>query len=188
MKWTWIFSLFDTTHMFKYQTVPKPVLRTKGIASNIPHTPFHVLFMDYDYVDLGFLREELEALIEIFSIGNCYIIQTKENAYHIECLDYFTAREIVEIGEMSNEDRAYIRGPLFNKHRGWVHRTEAKGDQEAPIFVEVIESQYEGERLQSSFHAEQLKSRFGLEIELSNPDGLNEGIEDSYLTTVKKRG
>jgi len=30
--------------------------------------------------------------------------------------------------------------------------------------------------------------RARLEIMLSNPDGLNEGIEDSYLTTVKKRG
>jgi len=173
--------------MFKVQTVPKPVLETRGIASNIPHAPFHVLFMDYDYVDLGFLREELEALIEIFGLGNCYIIQTKENAFHVECLDHLTASEIVEIGGISNEDRAYIRGPLFNKHRGWVHRTEAKGRQEAPVFVEVIESQYEGERLQSSYHVELLNRRFGLEIKLSNPDGLNEGIEDSYLTTIKKR-
>ncbi len=167
--------------------MPKRDQGTDGIASNIVHTPFHVLFMDYDYIDLGFLRDELEALIEIFSLGNCYIIQTRENAFHVQCLDYFTAREIVDIVGMSNEDRAYIRGPLFNKHRGWVHRTEAKGDQEAPVFVEVIESPYEGERLQSSFHAEKLKSRFGLEIELSQPDGLNEGIEDSYLTTQKRR-
>lgn len=187
MKWTWMFSLFGRTFMFKMQTVPKPVLETRGIASNIPHTPFHVLFMDYDYVDLGFLREELEALIEIFSLGNCYIIQTKENAFHVDCLDYLTAREIVEIGEMSNEDRAYIRGPLFNKHRGWVHRTEAKGKQKAPVFVEVIESPYDGESLQSSHHAELLNRRFGLDIKLSNPDGLNKGIEDSYLTTIKKK-
>jgi len=187
MKWTWMFSFLNKTYMFKMQSVSKPVLETRGIASNIPHTPFHVLFMDYDYVDLGFLREELEALIEIFSIGNCYIIQTKENAFHVECLDYLTASEIVNIVEISNEDRAYKRGPLFNKHRGWVHRTEAKGNQEAPVFVEVIESPYEGERLQSSFHAELLNRRFGLEIKLPNPDGLNEGIEDSYLTTKKRK-
>ena len=126
-------------------------------------------------------------MIELFGLGNCYIFQTKENAFHVECLDYHTAKEIVEIGELSNQDRAYIRGPLFNKHRGWVHRTEAKGDQEAPVFVEVIESPYDGETLQSSYHAELLNRRFGLEITLLNPDDSNEGIEDSYLTTVKKR-
>lgn len=187
MKWTLVFSLLGKTFTHKTHIFSTPDLETEGIASNIPHTPFHVLFMDYDYVDLGFLQQELEALIELFEIGNCYIIQTRENAFHVECLDYLTAKEIVEIGEMSNEDRAYIRGPLFNKHRGWVHRTEAKGDQEAPEFVEVVESPYEGERLQSSFHAELLKSRFGLEIKLSYPDGLNEGLEDSYLTNVKRR-
>ena len=187
MKWKWVFSLFRKTVLLLAQTIPESVLETKGVASNIFHTPFHVLFMDYDYMGLDFLREELKALIEIFHIGNCYIIQTRENAFHVECLDYLTAKEVVEIGEMSNEDRVYIRAPLFNKHRGWVHRTEAKGNQEAPVFVEVVESPYDGERLQSSYHAELLNKRFGLEIKLSNPDGLNEGIEDSYSTTNKRR-
>ena len=47
MKWTWLFSLFGRNFMFKTQIVPKPVLETRGVASNIPRTPFHVLFMDW---------------------------------------------------------------------------------------------------------------------------------------------
>ena len=169
----------------KIQSFSKETIWTRGVGSRIYGTAMHMLSLDYDRIMLRVLLLELEFLREVYEPGNFYVLKTKENGYHAECVDHFTAKEVVEIQDASSCDRVFTRGPLFNDTRSWYLRNAPKGDRAAPTLAGVVESPYEGNRMQSTFHAGKLSELIGREVKLVNPDGIQIGYIDEYETPIK---
>jgi hypothetical protein len=145
----------------------------------------HVLFLDFDRIMLCVLLLELEFLIEVYELGNLYVLKTKENGYHVICLGYFTAKMVKEIQDASTCDRAFTNGPLINDTRSWYLRNAQKGDKPAPTYETIVESPYEGNRIQSTFHAGKLSELICREVKLVNPDGIQVGYIDEYETPIR---
>lgn len=175
-------------YFMKYNKAINPTVKTRGICSRIPKTMEHILPLDYDGVKKYVPKEDAVVIQDWKRCGNFYLFQSRKYAFHTYCIDHFTVPDVNECQLMSNCDRAYHNGPLWNYTRGWVLRYKSKGNQPAPKFIGVIKSPYEGERLQSSFHANFLNKVYKLNIKLKNPDGLNDGYTQPYTTRVKEEG
>ena len=95
-----------------------------------------------------------------------------------------TTRNLSIILKCSRTDYAFRNAPWYNPEKHWVLRLGEKGKRGAPEYIGVLESPYEGKRLQSTFHARLLEDYLGIEIEskLKNPDGGDIGIIDYYNT------
>lgn len=171
-----IFSYKISFYINRHITVPR------GVSSRIPHTLHHVLYLDYDNVEYDILEDEIKTLMVFCELGNMHIIRTSERNYHVECHGYFLPVEVLEIQDMSSCDALFRRGPKLSLSRGWIHRRSEKGAKKEPEFVKTLESPFNGDRLQSSFHNDTLNTDFDLEITLVNPDELNEGYDEEYET------
>jgi hypothetical protein len=82
-------------------------------------------------------------------------------------------------------DYQFKRGIRINECRTWILRGWAKGERGRPEYLRTIESPYNGERLQSQSHAMFLKSFYGANVRLVNPDG-NDEIEIHQYNTSSK--
>lgn len=182
------FEIDEYTYSIAFAKIKTPTLGTEGMSSIIFERLAHVLFLDYDGVEQTVAEQDAIAVQEIYECGNFYIFKTDEHNFHAVCLDYFTIPEVQDIQRISNCDRAYYRGPLYNFHRGWVLRTEPKGDKGRPQFIKVMESPYEGVRPQSTFHATLINDRHGTDIVLTSPDGITTGYIDKYDAVVAEEG
>jgi len=77
------------------------------------------------------------------------------------------------------------RGVRINEYRTWVLRNWEKGERERPQYLRIVESPYNGQRLQSQAHAEFLTAFFGAKVRLVNPDGNDEIEIQTYNTSSK---
>ena len=171
--------------MVSIKVIDTPKKRTWGKTNWIPGTNKYVLFYDYDMIDLEHLIHEIKALIEEFEIGNHYIFQTKENGYHVICLDHFYLHEVKIITMSSSCDLGFVIAPRYDVYRSWVLRDTNKGKRNKPKYLMTIKSPYEGLRLQSSAHAEFLNKYYGCNIKLINPDGGELLRLESHLTAKR---
>jgi hypothetical protein len=200
------FDLFGQSYIFYLQKLKKPHEWTCGITSRIVGTNLHILLMDYDIIREDYLMDELEYLQDIFRLGNFYVFRTrldKESSeykldgvkvkkysiggYHCICLDVDTLRNNLLVLRSSSSDYAFINAPSYNPEKHWVLRMVEKGKRGAPEYIGVVESEYEGEKPQSLFHARILDDMFDLKIEqtLKNPLGNEDGILDYYNTAKR---
>lgn len=169
----------------RLQSFPRETIWTRGVSSRVYGTAMHVLYLDYDRIHYDVLVLELEFLRDVYELGPIYVLKTKENSYHAVSLDHLSAKEAMEIQEASSCDRNFMHGPLFNDTRSWYLRNAPKGDRQAPTLAGVIESPYEGIRIQSTFHAGKLSELVGKEVTLTNPDGIPVGYIDEYETPMQ---
>lgn len=173
--------------MFLFQSFPNPSERTWGKTSRVPHTNYHVLFLDYDSIDQLTLNEEIEALQNEHKFGDVYVFSSgRENAFHCVCLDYFTVHEIRRIGLESSCDIGFVLAPRLDRFRNWVLRDATKGSRTRPAYLSKIQSAYEGFRKQSGSHADFLRKYYCVPIELKNDDGKKDEIlVETYLTAKR---
>jgi hypothetical protein len=172
MLWTWMYKIRKYNFFIKFQIWKVPTLRTKGFTSLVPHTSLHCIFLDYDNTLDVRLKEELQFLQEEFQIGNFYVFETRFNGRHAVCIDALRLRDVKEIVDFSNCDKAFKKSPAINEYTVWVLRHGKKGERGEPQFIYKIESPFEGQNPQSLAHANYL-SQWGLKIDLKNPVGAN---------------
>jgi len=173
--------------MFHFHSQPTPKHLSWGKPSRIPNTINHVLFYDYDAIDEATLFDEQKALIEEYHYGNIYVFKLdREEAFHCVCLDIYRLNEIKNIVMSSSCDLGFVLAPRYDKFRNWVLRDSPKGERNIPVYYKTIESQFEGERKQSSAHARFLNLYYNTNIVLKNPDNNPDDIDfECYLTASR---
>lgn len=191
MKSSWKLTLFGRTLIFQFHVIKTPKDRTWGKSSRIRNTMNHVLFIDYDYIDERTMVDEVQALQTEFEFGNVAVFQTKfkssedehpAGGFHCVCVDYFTLNEVKRIVMSSSCDLGFVIAPRYDRFRNWVLRDTVKGSREIPKFKYLIVSPFEGKRKQSSTHAFFLSNRYGIKLNLLNPDENVSMQFESYLT------
>lgn len=193
MYWSTLLKIWKYNVLFKFQIYPMLEIETAGYTSRVPNTSLHVIFLDYDNItaetqiqELAEKRliEELRFLQEEFTIGNFYVLETRNKGRHAVCIDALRFVDVKEIVDFSSCDLKFKKAPRINEYRAWVLRSEKKGDRDAPKFIYTVESPHEGENLQSRAHAKFLL-KFGITIDLKNPFGTEEIELQPYKTGMR---
>jgi len=179
------FSILNRYYLFQLQSMKVPKTPTKGISARIPHTTNFVTFLDYDNVTDERLDDELVYIQELYQLGDSYIFKTNEFGRHAICIDILPLRDALAVVYTSTCDRLFKRGIRINEYTTWILRNWEKGERERPEFLRIVESPYNGKRLQSQAHAEFLKTFFGVDVRLVNPDGNHEIEIQGYNTGSK---
>ena len=172
MLWTIMHKISKYNVFIKFQIWKVPTLRAKGLSSLVPHTTLHCIFLDYDNILDVRLKEELSCIQNEFEIGNFYVFETRYNGRHAVCIDALRLRDVKEIVDASNCDRAFKKSPAINEYRCWVLRRGKKGNRAEPRYIYKVESPFDGQNPQSLAHANYL-FQWGLKIELNTPVGAN---------------
>jgi len=182
-------SIFNNYLLFQFQSMKIPKTPTKGMSTRIPHTTNYAIFLDYDNIKDERLDDELVYLQELYQLGDFHILKTNEFGRHVICIDALPLREALDVVYASTCDYQFKRGIRINEYRTWILRGWEKGERERPQYLRTIESPYNGQRMQSQAHATFLKSFYGVNVRLVNPDGNDEieiqGYNTSSKTTVK---
>lgn len=187
MKLKTSFKLGNTTVMFTFHSMPTPKEPTIGIASRVPKTLCHVIFLDYDYISWDILTDELKALQETFLLSDFHVFKMdREDAYHCICLDMLPLYEVRQVIMSSSCDLAFKLAPRFNEMRSWVLRTYPKGKRDKPSYFAKVKST-NNVYLQSKAHAKYLNLHYGCDIKLVNPSGNEELLMVTYLTAKRVR-
>jgi len=184
MIWTNLVKIGSYSVLSKIQVMKKLDVRANGVSSRIPNSAFHVTFLDFDNIDDERLKEELEFLQSEFMLGNFYVLQTREFGRHAVNIDALRFKDIKEIIDFSSCDPMFKKAPSINEYRCWVLRYSKKGNRDEPKYLYTVESPNEGKNLQSLGHAKYLL-KFGITIDLKNPDG-TEDIEAQDYNTGKR--
>lgn len=184
MLWSTLLKMGTYNVLLKFQVMRRLDVRTSGVSSRVPNTPLHVVFLDYDNIDDGRLKEELVFLQSEFKLGNFYVLETRNAGRHALCIDVLRFKDVKEIVDFSDCDMMFKKAPMINEYRCWVLRYAKKGNREAPKYLYTIESHYEGKNLQSLCHAKYMLN-FGLKIALKKPYGTEE-IETQTYNTGKR--
>lgn len=171
--------------MLLFQSMKVPKTPTKGISARIPHTTKFVVFLDYDNAEDERVDDELPYLQELHQIGDFHIFKTGEFGRHVICIDVLPLREALAVVYDSTCDRLFKWGIRINEYRTWILRNWEKGERDRPVYLRTIESSYNGQRLQSQAHAMFLKTFYGVNVRLANPDGNSEIEVQGYHTSSK---
>jgi hypothetical protein len=98
-------------------------------------------------------------------------------------------KEVRDVISYSSCDYMFRKAPSINEYRCWVLSFDKRGKSNAPKYFYMVESPFEGDRLQSLPHANTLYDKFGLKIAVKNPFTLTgqEGraYEQGYNTEDK---
>lgn len=167
--------------LLKFQVMKKLNVRTSGVSSRIPNTSLHVIFLDYDNIVDERLVEELRFLQEEFELGNFYVFETRNKGRHAVCIDALRFKDVLEIVRFTSCDLMFKKAPRINEYRCWVLRYAKKGNRDAPKFLYIVRSRFEGKNLQSLGHATYLLN-FGVKIKVKNPIGTQEIEKQDYNT------
>lgn len=177
--------IFDWMLLFKYQLMRIPIEATAGMSARIKYTTEFVIFLDYDNIKDERLVEELTYLQELFGLGDFHVFATSEFGRHAVCIDRFPLREALDVVYNSTCDAMFKRGIHMNEFRTWILRALEKGDRPKPKYLYLVESPYNGKRLQSQAHGEFLQRHYAAGIRLVNPDGNHELETQGYKTGSK---
>ncbi len=124
----------------------------------------HVLFLEYDRLDLNQITDEVKYLQEQYDLSHAYVFENdREKSYHIVMLDKFSLKEAYKIIEESNVEWSYLNSVRFCRGREWVLRTAEKGKRKAPKFHSVIKSKHQVRKI-STAHKEFLQKYEGFNV------------------------
>lgn len=171
--------------LIKIHTLKIPKEATAGMSARIPHTTDFVVFLDYDNIDDERLVDELMYLQELFRLGDFYVFATNEYGRHAICIDRLGLRYAVKVLDNSTCDFIFKKGAVINEFRTWILRVLGKGDRPKPEFLYLVQSPYNGKRLQSQAHAKFLQIHYQCPVRLTNPDGNEELETQGYKTSSK---
>ncbi len=145
----------------------------------------HVLFFDFDGLNLKEVIEEISYLMGYYDLSNFYIFENDlEDSFHAVCLNKFTLAEAVEIISNSSADRGFKKAPFLFRKKRWVLRVAEKGARDKPKFLKTIKSKnFIGHF--STAHRLFLNANYGLKIKpyKFGEDGFNEKIDICLYNT-----
>ena len=96
----------------------------------------YVLFLDYDGHTKAEVIEEILYLQERFGLGDCHLLRSSTQGFHVICTQKFSLREFMQIMEHSSTDDAYKRIGFLSKRKHWTLRTSEKnGEQPAALLT-----------------------------------------------------
>lgn len=121
----------ESIHIFK-----KPQLM-KGY-SNSCEDGLAVLFLDYDNCSREVVLEDYRQLQDRFNIMQGYLFKTKENNYHVVCIQKFGHLKVYEIVGFTRCDENYQSMPKRNVYRNYVLRISNKKGSKKPKFDGLI--------------------------------------------------
>jgi len=134
-------------------------VRTTGIYDWVEGGE-HVLFMDYDKMQLSWLKQELTRLQREHKLSDIYIIQSSERSFHAICCDVMPAIEAQRIILQTNCDESFKKA-MFYDYCSRVLRTFPKGHTAKPKYLTTLRSEY-NERKKSLAHLTFLKFHYGI--------------------------
>lgn len=133
-----------------WQIYRSPDIWTHGITSRCKDGK-HVLFFDYDHMDLPEIIDELKYLQDFFKLSHAYIFELDRNkSYHAVILDKFPLKKAYQILEETNVEWAYVNSVRFCRGREWVLRTDEKGNRPPPKFKAVIKSKHNWRKISTA--------------------------------------
>ena len=169
---------------WSFSSYKVPPALVGGYTNYVPIEDRYVVFADYDTIREDVFVRDLVYLQETFQLGTFYAFRTLDLAdryptnipvgnYHSVCVDEVTTWELINILRCSKADYAFVNAPRRNPEKDWVLRLEPKGVRDEPVLLQVVESPYDGKRVQSLGHAMVLEAICGLDIvkTLTNSDG-----------------
>lgn len=156
--------------LFHLQTMEIPKAPTAGISARIPHTTEFTIFLDFDNITDQRLIDELLYLQELHELGDFHVFCTNKFGRHAVCVDRLFLKEALEVIYTSTCDAVFARGARINEHRSWILRALEKGNRDRPRYLYSVESQHNGQRLQSQAHGSFLQHYYSAKVRLTNPD------------------
>jgi len=154
------FSLWRLKFSFSSYLVPN--VRVIGIHNLIRETSYRVLFLDYDFMPLSWVIEEVYFLISKFKLGDFIILKSSENSYHAICIDVLTPRRENEIVNCSSCDDAFKNSSSFD-FKAKVLRVSQKGMTNKPEFVDFVRSKFNRNNLKSAGHYQFFKLHYSID-------------------------
>lgn len=149
----------------------------------------HVLFFDFDDINLDVLKEEIKFLQKKYKLSDFYIWEMdRPNAYHAVCLDTFCLQDAYEILSRSGADQSFINAPRNLPFREWTLRIGKKGNRNPPKYLCLVHGN-KYLHLRSLGHANFLK-KLGVPIQNKNIgkwDGYKMPTIVSYNTANRVR-
>lgn len=161
-----------TTFSFQASAYKCPEAITTGISSRCEDGR-HILFFDYDNLDISQVEDEIAFLQEFFKLSTAYIFTTgRRDSFHVIIPDKFSVSEAYKILSESNMDINYLNMVKKVKGRDWVLRVVGKGERAKPKFVELISSKH-NERETSTAHLLFMRKYYKVPlVEYAKEDGL----------------
>lgn len=175
----------------------KPTYPTLGITSRVPHTPYHVIFADYDNILRSIVLQDLKWAIENYHLTPFYVFSTRETYYpdalpeeqyignyHAISLTKVTFQEAYEILSQLHVEPNYLKTVLASEYKAWVLRVVPKANLPAPRLITVVMgNKLNIDREISNAHLQFLLKYYQVPIiPYYNPDGSQEVEIVSYVT------
>jgi hypothetical protein len=158
----------------------KATVKTKGVYDIVPHTPYHVIFLDYDRFMLQWLVDELKYFIEKYKLSEFIIMESSPLSYHAICFSQVTWKEAMTIINESNCDDLYKDAATFD-FKSKVLRTFPKGDTPMPKFKMIVPSNH-NQKTKSLGHINYYKFKFNIQ-DINETNAINNGIYQIQYTT-----
>ncbi len=159
-----------------FLAVKKPSKETVGMTSRCRDGK-HVLFFDFDGLNVDEIREELSYLQGYYGLSDFFVFKNDfEDSFHAVCLDKFTLYDAIEIISNSSADRGFKKAPILFRQKRWVLRVAPKGNRKKPIFFGKIASKVNNNQI-STAHRLFLNYHYGTNIpKKKNEDGLDASV------------
>lgn len=179
--------LFGKIFFAKYSIIDKPHTYTIGLASRCKDNK-HVVFLDWDCVDIEIVKSDIRYIQEMFDLDNFYIFVSSQkfNSYHAICLTKVPFGEITNIHSHTSSDYAFKNAIKGFSEKAWVLRCVKKGDSDMPMYIKKIPRISRREK--SLAHAKFLMKYYGITILTDYEfDKETECLFTKYLTAKCKK-
>lgn len=135
---------FNIRVVRKYPCRPVRVFaHTLLISSHVMGTPDrHVLFLDYDNMDYNAVREEVERIIEKYSLSTAYLFKTVKG-YNVWFIDALPLKRILRIKADTSDDpmhAAHIYRYGYDVARVWKKVLDDGTEYPEPAFAGIVPS------------------------------------------------
>jgi len=131
------------TARFTTQIYQSPETMATGISSRCMDGR-HVLFFDYDNMELKQVYDEVRYLQNHFKLSTAYLFENdSKNSFHIIILDKFSVSEAWGVLKQSNVDWAYRESIKLTRGHEWVLRCSEKGNRKKPVLKDFILSAFD---------------------------------------------
>lgn len=163
----------ESFHIFKKPQIVKGYSNSCGDGKGI-------LLIDYDGVKERVVLEDYGHLQDIFCLMQGLLFKTKENNFHVVCLQKFSHYRIYQMLKETRCDYNYLTMPSRNKYRNYVLRIGGKKGSKKPRFIKIIGEPQKYEDEISSAHKKLLKKTFP-KIKFPKSYSFEDGLKKIYL-------
>lgn len=185
MKMSGVLCIGSKTLAWSFKVMDSLDTETGGIPTTTQDMR-HVLFLDYDRVDISLVRRDYAQLAEDFSLGTAQLLTTdrERGNWHLINPERFTWAEAQEIMESSHADQAHATSLVRSQYRNGVLRTLPKGSRPAPAYYTTIQTRHHTRTI-SLAHARFLRDHLEVPAERitwTPNDGFQVLLTETYMT------